>query len=193
MCAPSEIVGPLIGAGMQGAGSLFSYFSQKKQAQIDQANADRQLAATRSEATASTRMALQDLDARNVEEMLATANANENLSREGEHLRSTAVVAAGESGVTGQSIDELLNDVKSQTGRAIGTNKANLNISEAQNARQRDQVIATGKSQYNSVQPVDIKKPSLVGALLGVAGAGLQASDSISSYKQSLKIPLKGI
>lgn len=191
MCAPAAVLIPLIGLGVQGGATAVGFAQQHGQAKAEQAAQARFVAATHAEATESTRRALQDLDARSLEEMLSVANSNENISRQGEQIRSTAVVAAGESGVTGQSVDELLNDVKAQTGRAQGINRSNFNITQAQIQRQREQVIAGGKAQYNSVQPTRINTPSVIAPLAQIASASLSAVDSIANYRQSLKIPIK--
>ncbi len=190
MCAPAAVLVPLIGMGLQGASSIVNHKAQAHQAALDQAENDRLIAQTHAEASESTRRALQDLDSRELEDMLAAANANGDVNRQTNQLKSTAIVAAGEAGVTGQSIDELLNDVQAQEGRVISRNNQNLSLEQAQLQRQREAAVAAGNSQYNSVQKKTYNQPSPLVPILQIAGAGLSAADDIGRYSHSLKVPI---
>lgn len=182
MCAPAIVLAPMIaGLAIQGVSSIASTASARGQAGRAQDANNKLVNDTRASATENTRQALQDLDARQLEEMLAAAQQQEQNTRTGNTNRSTAIVAAGESGVTGNSVDELLNDVQAQTTRNRGTIQTNSNITQAQLMRDRDQAIASGKSQYNSVQPQKINKPSYLSSILGIAGGALNTVDALQS------------
>lgn len=185
MCSPTA----LTGLGIQGASSIFATRSARIEAEKAQNANNKAVTESRAAAAESTRRALQDLDARELEDMLAAAQQQDQNTRAGNVLKSTATVAAGEAGVAGQSIDELLNDVNSLTGRNRTTIKANVEMTEAQNERSRDQILATGLSEYNSIQPKKFNKPSYLGAILGIATQGVQAYDSYADSQQRLKTP----
>ena len=194
MCAPALVLAPMLGSlAIKGVSALAATHSARGEAERAQEANTKQVNDTRATANASTRQALQDLDSRQLEEMLAAANQQDQNTRQGNVSKSTAIVAAGEAGVTGNSVDELLNDVTAQTGRnrlSIGTNS---NITQAQLVRDREQVVATGQSQYNSVQPVKINKPSYLGAALGIAGDAVGVVDSLQARSHALKIPIGGV
>lgn len=169
MCAPFAVAAPLVGLGIKGVSSLFATHSARGQADRAQEANNKLVNDTRTAAVANTNRALQDLDARELEDMLAAAQQGDQVTRQANRDKSTAIVAAGESGVTGQSVDELLNDVQAQASRNRLTIKTNSDITQAQLQRSRDQVIAQGQSEYNSVQPQKINKPSYLSAALGIS------------------------
>ncbi len=186
MCAPAAVLIPLIGLGVQGGAAVASNASARGAAGRSQAEQDRFNAAVHASATENTRMALQDLDARSVEEMLSAAQQQDVNTRQGNSIRSTSIVAAGEAGVTGNSVDELLNDVQAQTSRNKQTITANENITQAQIQRDREQAIAQGKSQYDSAQKTQINKPSPLSPILQIAGATLNTVDYLQGRTAGL-------
>lgn len=190
MCAPAAILIPIIASGVSGAASVASTLSARKQVGVEQANADAYRAENQANATASTRKALQDLDAKQLEDMLATSQKLETINSATKQVSSTAKVASAEAGVAGNSVDELLNDVQAQASRASGVVKQNQSITDAETQRMRDSVIANGITQYNSVRPVKINKPSLLSPLLQIGGSVLQTIDQIKSRDEALRNPI---
>lgn len=166
---------------VKGISSIAATHSARGQADRAQDANNKLINDTRGAAVNNTNRALQDLDARELQEMLAAAQETDQITRASNKDRSTAIVAAGEAGVTGQSVDELLNDVTAQAAKNRLAVKTNSDITQAQLQRSRDQVIAQGQSEYNSVQPQKINKPSYLTPLLGIAGSALGVADAIQS------------
>lgn len=190
MCAPLAVAIPMIaGLAAQGGSAIAATASARGQATRAQDANNKAVTDTRAVATANTNRALQDLDARELEDMLAAAHDQDQNTRAGNVVHSTATVAAGEAGVAGNSVDELLNDVNAMTSRNRTTINANSNMTQAQLIRNRDQVVAQGQSEYNSVQPQKINKPSYLGSILGIAGQAVGDVDKIETRNQNLKIP----
>jgi hypothetical protein len=167
--------------GIKAVGSIVGTHSARSQADREQQANTKQVNDVRTAAIDSTNRSLQDLDARELQDMMAAAQEADQVTRASQKTQSTAIVAAGESGLVGQSVDELLNDVKAQASRNRTTISTNLNITEAQLQRNRDAVVAQGQNQYNSVQPVKINKPSYLASVLGIAGSVVGVTD----YAQS--------
>ncbi len=189
MCAPAAVLIPLIGLGVQGGAAVASTASARGAAGRSQSEQARFNDAVHASATENTRQALQDLDARAVEDMLATAQQQDQNTRQGNSIKSTAIVAAGEAGVAGNSVDELLNDVQAQTTRNKQAISTNENITQAQLQRDREQAIAQGKSQYNSTQNTVINKPSALSPALQIAGATLNTVDYLQSRQAKINAP----
>lgn len=185
MCSPTAATG----IGLQAVSSIFATKAARDQAVRDQNANNKLVNETRLSATENTRRALQDLDARQLEEMLAAANQQDQNTRAGNVSKSTAIVAAGEAGVTGNSVDELLNDVVNQTGRNRMATNTNSDITQAQLVRNREATVAGGLSEFNSVQPKKFNKPSYLAGILGIAPAAIGAVDSYQDQQARLKTP----
>lgn len=95
---------------------------------------------------------------------------------------ATNIVAAGESGITGNTVDSLLRDIYGQAGAANDRVDQNLDWSMEQIAAEKRGQGFTAQNRINSVQRG--QKPSIVAAGLKLAGAGL---DSYTGYKKATK------
>ncbi len=167
--------------GIKAAGSIVGTHSARAQADRAKEANTQAVNANRTASVENTQRALQDLDARELQDMLEAAQQTDQITRQAQKLGSTAAVAAGESGVAGRSVDELLNDVNAQAARNRTTVKTNLSMAEAQLQRDREQTLANGQSQYNAVQPVKINKPSYLASVLGIAGGAVDVADYVQT------------
>jgi nitrate/nitrite-specific signal transduction histidine kinase len=83
---------------------------------------------------------------------------------------ATAAASAGENGVSGKSVDALINDYHAAEGRYF----IDLQTQQQWNRQQADVTklgqVATAQRQVNSVA-----KPTFVGTALRIAGGGLDA------------------
>lgn len=88
--------------------------------------------------------------------------------------RSTARESAGASGVTGLSVDALINDYYGQEGRAVDAVDQNFKMERDNVIAQMDATAAHTTAQINSVQRA--APPSILPTLIGVAGGALRGS-----------------
>lgn len=88
--------------------------------------------------------------------------------------RGTAITAAGESGVSGLSVDALVNDYYGRQGRRDQSIDQNYQMRSDYLTAQMDQQQAGATSRINSVQRV--APPSFADALLRIGSAGLNAA-----------------
>ena len=89
--------------------------------------------------------------------------------------RSAAKVASSEAGVTGRSVQQLLNDFRAVEGRRRAGIKANLEASERDFDLRRE-------ASYENLRSISGRKgPSRIVLGLGVIGAG---ADAYSSYRE---------
>ena len=122
------------------------------------------------EANAATTNAAKILEDAAVNEELAlkdTAHAEEKIARDLEGMKktATAVVSAGESGVSGNSVDALMNELNAGVLRGNTMTSRNFEIDQIGAKRQMESNTRTAQSRINSVS-----KPSAVATGLQIAG-----------------------
>lgn len=83
---------------------------------------------------------------------------------------STATVAAGESGISGLSVDALLGDILGKQGQYDSSIQTNFDRSQGAIQNQRDNVYANAASTINSLQTP--AAPDYLGAGLKIAQGG---------------------
>lgn len=83
---------------------------------------------------------------------------------------STAMVAAGENGINGLSVDALIGDINNKQGRYDSSVQTNFDRAESAIQAQRNNVYANAASQINSLQTP--AAPDYLGAGLKIATAG---------------------
>jgi hypothetical protein len=97
---------------------------------------------------------------------------------------STAAVAAGEAGISGNSVDALLRDFAMQQGRRKTRLGRSLGFTRDQIARNREAALASGKNQvasFRPYQPVNVNRPSLLTPILGIGTSVLGGLDAHKS------------
>ncbi|WP_127702632.1 hypothetical protein [Sinorhizobium medicae] len=108
-----------------------------------------------------------------LQEAKATSQELQNTNREALQARSTANVAAGEAGVTGLSVDALINDYYGQEGRYERTLSNNYQMQADYLRGEMEGVQAQAEGRINSVDQG--QKPSFAGAAIRILGGGLDA------------------
>lgn len=123
------------------------------------------------------------MDRRAVQEQEAASNRKFENNLERRAAQATAMVAAGESGVSGLSVEALFNDLGARTARANANIDHNTDYTMQQlEAEKRGQTYQT-LDRINSVKRGT--EPSLIDAGLRIAAAG------VSSYDQSQRRSLR--
>ena len=87
--------------------------------------------------------------------------------------RSTAAVSAGESGISGLSVDALLSDLGTKQNRFNSSVVTNYDNSSMAIANQRDNIDINAASQINSLKTPAM--PDYLGAALRIGSAGAKA------------------
>ena len=148
MCHPAIAIG---------AGVLGAIQSHNAQADAFEANAQAALDAKAVEDSAANEdLALQDQ---------AAAEEKINRSLEGQQKQATALVSAGESGVSGNSVDALLNELEAGVLRGNTMTSRNFAVEQLGTQRRLESNRRTAQSRINSVA-----KPSAVATGLQIAG-----------------------
>lgn len=149
--------------------AVMSYQAQKQQAdqqnEYYRQNAEQANAALRSEYAASQNQRLGDraqADQQLEETDIAAMKA-----------RGTARASADQAGVTGLSVDSLVNDFYAQQGRRDQSIDQNYQTASDDIRGQMDSQYAQGQQRISSVRRV--APPSFATALIGIASAGVRA------------------
>lgn len=146
MCSPTLAI--------SAASAAFGFVSQQQAA-------NRQEAALRQ----SQRLAYEDMTERQEQIRDRAAARSVDIAREAMQRQARIRVAAGEAGLAGLVVQNLLQDDYAQTGMAVGRNSLN-----ARNAlEQSEREIAGLNARYNSrVNAID--RPSIISTGLQIAG-----------------------
>lgn len=127
---------------------------------------------------------IQSLNQRAIQESEAAGEAKQKQAIEALQLRERAAVAAGEAGVSGSSVDNLLNEYTAQRLRGVTTINRNLENIEKQIELQKMGASAEAEARINSL-PQGVQ-PSFLAAAVGTA------ADAFATYKAyDVKQPAK--
>ncbi len=168
-------------AGQQGQNSA------AKQVQDQNAKAvDDQIIENRKRATQDYLMAVQDEQLQQAQERQALVEKELDLSRTERDANSKAVVAAAESGVSGQSLAAIQADYRFQQDQAaakLGINQDNANYQHSRNidahgVQYRNRATSIQPYQRQPVKPVDY-----FGPIFGAVGAGLNAGVQTGAFR----------
>jgi hypothetical protein len=110
---------------------------------------------------------------RQLQEHDAAAQQVQQSKLEAMKARSTARTAAGEAGVTGLSVEALLQDLSAQEGRYEASVAQNYQMNQQYLRGEMEATQDQGIARINSV-PYPTK-PSFGAALIGAFGSGIQA------------------
>lgn len=144
-------------AALKVGSELASYAGEKKED-----------TAKRREAVKAYQLSLSDLLARRGEERQSARQRIREGRRTATGSASLARTAAGESGVTGRSVDLLIGDIERQRGEQAESVRQNLEITERQLGRQARGLAAQRDARIRANQG-----PSLLATGLKIGGVGL--------------------
>lgn len=160
---------PLLSMGLSIAGGVASYSAAKSQAE-QQNQMYRDNARDANKAAENQYAALQH---KSIQERNAAGQKLFETNIDALKARSQARTAAGDAGVTGLSVNSLINDLWSQQGRRDDATMQNYETARDDAYAQMDQVKANTQSRINSVQRA--KSPSILPFIIGGVANGLSA------------------
>lgn len=173
MCGPTALA--LTSFGIGAAKSVFGFVGQRRQHAENERF--REVNRVASNEAAITRYGA--LQTRQLQEQEAAAAQNFDINVNATRARSAAIASASEGGVSGLSVDALVNDFATQAGRQTEATNRNLEMNEAYLRGEMEATQAQARSRINSV-PLT-QKPGIGSLMLGVGSA---AVDSFSLYNQ---------
>lgn len=189
MCEPTTII-MLAGLAISVAATGYGLYQQSEQAaaqnkaqdKMEQAR-DKQIEENYQLSVSSANAQYRALQDRASQEGdAATAKALEE-ARAGAAARSTARVAAGEAGVSGLSVNALLNDFMAEESRYRDSVATNLGYSKAQLESEMGGVRAQAQGRISSIQPYmrsPVDTPNYFGGAMKIGGAAL---DTYNKYR----------
>lgn len=172
MCEPISI----ITAAVSAASSVVGFMGQQEAA----AEQNRAHAENRRNALMAFENNNLQSNLRIAQEQEAASQERFKTSQEARAARARTQVAAGEMGVSGNTVDILLQDIVDAEDRSIGNTNKNLDWSVAQLEAGKKGQSYQALDRINSMQRG--KKPSFAALGLSIANAGL---NSYSGYRQN--------
>ena len=115
--------------------------------------------------------------------------------------QSLLAVSAGEAGVSGASVNDLMRDFQQQEADFITDVRLNERFAEAQLSEDQLSIQSNTRSRIAQTIPRPVTRPNFGNLLIGVAGAGLNAfnqfsvTDPVSGFRtltptSNLRIPI---
>lgn len=158
---------PMIGMALSVAGGVAGYAAAKQQADT-QNQMYRENARDANDAAENQYAAIQH---RTLQERQAAGQQLFQSNIEGLKARSEARTAAGDAGVSGLSVNMLVDDLWAQQGQRDVVTNLNYETARGEARSQMDQVEAGTKSRINSVQRA--ASPSILPFLISGVSGGL--------------------
>ena len=149
----------------------------KYQTRMEQAR-DKQISENYALSVSSANAQYRALQDRASQEGEAATQKTLEQAREGAAARSRALVAAGEAGVGGLSVNALLNDFMAQESRYRESVTTNLGYSKDQLASEMEGVRAQAQGRIASISPymrTPLDTPNYFGAAMRVGGSAIDA------------------
>ena len=171
MCVDPSILN-IASLGMQAVGAVAGYRADRKTYS--------QTSAALREGEASM---LQQQQLRKEQTSAQTAEAMSDRAREAQIMMARLRTVGGESGLGGVSGARVMNEAKFNLGQDLATMDANRGRAIAQLDAESRGITASTKSKMASM-----KKPSILNAGLGIAGAGLDYYTRDLQIKQARKV-----
>lgn len=176
MCEPMTIAATAM-AVTQGASQIMQY--QQADAQAEYQNEMFEKNRERSYDALARRYG--DIGDRQSQEQQAAAERKEELTRQARAKMASARVAAGESGVTGTSVDLALRDISGAAARDRSTVDQNLDWTMQQLQRQKTSAQSNAVNRITSVRQGQKPSSTALGInLANTAAQGAMQYDSVS-------------
>jgi hypothetical protein len=125
---------------------------------------------------------------REQQEMVARAQRIDESSKRAMEARATAVTAAGESGITGSSVNALINDLSRQEAEYRFSETQQASMSDVANQMQlKEAGLGFNRNMLRINQPIEA--PNYIGSLLGGTQTGLSTFNTLSNagFNQEFK------
>lgn len=184
MCLPLAVAVPLISAGVGAASAGLQYAGQRRQAKQQAAFQAQSIAAAQRKA--GFQRTSQILEAQ--QKQLALAQEKGKVTKAAREQLASAAVSAGEAGVSGLSVQALMDDyVRQQAGQqvALTTQQKLYGLQSGMGLQQLG--LASQQEILGLSQPIE--KPSLLSAGLGAVSGGLSGYRTGLDIKSRMKTP----
>lgn len=163
---------PVTMAAMQVAKGVAEYSEKSAQEARQQDRFNR----NRIAATQARDLKVQSLNQRMIQEAEAAADQKQLTAIQAMELSSRAKVAAGEAGLSGSSVDMVINDYEARKLRGIQTINTNVANAEKQLELQKLGASAEAENRINAIRQG--QQPSFLAAAVGTA------ANAYGAYKQ---------
>lgn len=171
MCGPAL---PVAMFALQAGQAVMQYRAQQQQAAAQTAqhnqNAANSLAAARSEQRQLAVRAMQEEEAYATERHIALVDQAQ--------AAATVTTQAASSGVAGISVDNLVADVRRKSGFNLASMETQWENTAAQLQEEMDATNVRAQGRINSTSPGT--SPSPLGAIVSIAGAGLNLHNNLT-------------
>ena len=164
-----------IGLGVSAATTGLTLYGQSQQASAQNAMMEQRQRLGTASALANYANQTRQARDRQIQQREAAAQQINEVYRESRKRISTARVAGAEGGVSGSSLQALINDFHRQNLEFGTDTRRNLQFAEANIEDQLESARIGAQANIQNLQFMPAERPSFLGAALRIGGAGLGA------------------
>lgn len=180
MCDPFSV-----SAALTVGSTAFTYTQQERQAEAEAAYASKRAKETGRAITEDAVQQFSQIGVRREQEADAAAQAILQISRDALEAKGTGRAQSGAGGVSGNSVEALINDFTRQQIARVEITKGNLRNTNAQLDEQSKSISSRANDLLFQNQPAPVSRPSLFGALFQVGTGLLGNYNANSTYDPS--------
>jgi len=171
MCNPIAI--GIAGIGMTAGSQIMNYMSQKGEAELQNEANQKFLDANKKAAILAAQQNEAQDTLRQSQDILAADAQLSDIDKLGKSTRSTAVVSAAEAGLTGNSVDAIINDIAVKNGVNKVRTGQNLKMKLDQVQADKQGILVDAQNNINTARQTVVRGPSIITPIFATAGAGL--------------------
>lgn len=175
MCAPAALA--IASVAVTAGSAISSYVGAKNEADRQNAANAEYVAKNKQAAIEAANFNESELTLRQSQEVLAASAQIDDLSKDTTSKHSTAMVSASEAGVSGNSVDAIMNDISSKAGTNKTRIQQNLSMKEAQIQSEKAGVIVDAQNNINTVRQTVVRGPSILTPIFQTGAGTLNAAD----------------
>jgi len=175
MCDPVSI--GIATIGLTAGSSALSFMSAKKDAQKAALDNKHNYEANKQAAIDAAMLNEHELSLRQSEEFLANSAQLQDMTRQETANLSTTTVSAAEAGVSGNSLDAVLADIKGKSSLNKTRLQENSQMRTDQLGRDKESVLVEAKNNIATVRQTNVRQPSILTPIFQTGAAALGAYD----------------
>src|ERR1051325_2454091 len=175
MCDPVSL--GIATISLSAGSSIANYIGQKNQTDLLNAQNKQFYAANKQAAIDAAMVNESELGLRQSQDLLTAAAEKSDITKQETAHTSTAVVSAAEAGVSGNSLDAILNDIQSKAGENKTRIDQNTKMQLDQIQAEKSGVLVEAQNNINTVRQTTIRQPSLITPILSTGATALNVYD----------------
>lgn len=168
------------------ASSAFQFQQQQAQASAQKEHQEAVYERNKQQAMTARNQKTQQEHLRQMQEREAAEQKMMQQGREADQARARARVSAAESGVSGNSVDQLLADFNRQENEYMTALNSNFEMSRQQSETRKEMYRNEQNSRVTNAQPSPVNEPNMLAGALRIGATGYQTRQQYKLNQQKI-------